>query len=191
MEEKKVDTREKFRAILNDIAERDGIKRFNKLVEMTGISSTTFTNIKLNRVNEVDVETFRKLNAAFDNRYNVLWFQGDSPYMMMEEYLAANKSQLPLPDYTSLLNAALAAKDETIASYQKQLQVTEKRLEDKDATIETLRAQIADKDDHIATLKARVAELRRIIDANNLMDAAYPFPVGAADGDKRQRKSNR
>ena len=96
MEEKKVDTREKFRAILNDIAERDGIKRFNKLVEMTGISSTTFTSIKLNRVNEVDVETFRKLNAAFDNRYNVLWFQGDSPYMMMEEYLAANKSQLPL-----------------------------------------------------------------------------------------------
>ena len=87
MEEKKVDTREKFRAILNDIAERDGIKRFNKLVEMTGISSTTFTSIKLNRVNEVDVETFRKLNAAFDNRYNVLWFQGDSPYMMMEEYL--------------------------------------------------------------------------------------------------------
>ena len=189
MGEKKVDTREKFRAILNDIAERDGIKRFNKLVEMTGISSTTFTSIKLNRVNEVDVETFRKLNAAFDNRYNILWFQGDSPYMMMEEYLAANKSQLPLPDYTSLLNAAIAAKDETIASYQKQLEVTEKRLEDKDATIESLRAQIADKDDHIATLKARVAELRRIIDANNLMDAAYPFPVGAADGDKRQRKS--
>jgi peptidoglycan hydrolase CwlO-like protein len=108
--------------------------------------------------------------------------------MMMEEYLAANKSQLPLPDYTSLLNAALSAKDETIASYQKQLQVTEKRLEDKDSTVETLRAQIADKDDHIATLKARVAELRRIIDANNLMDAAYPFPVGAADGDKKRKR---
>ena len=188
MEDKKVDTREKFRAILNDIAERDGIKRFNKLVEMTGISSTTFTSIKLNRVNEVDVETFRKLNSAFDNRYNVLWFQGDSPYMLMEEYLAATKSQMPMPDYTSLLNASIAAKYETIASYQKQLEVTEKRLEDKDATIESLRAQIADKDDHIATLKARVAELRRIIDANNLMDAAYPFPVGAADGDKRQTK---
>ena len=186
MEEKKVDTREKFRAILNDIAERDGIKRFNKLVEMTGISSTTFTSIKLNRVNEVDVETFRKLNSAFDNRYNVLWFQGDSPYMLMEEYLAATKSQMPMPDYTSLLNAALAAKDETIASYQKQLEVTEKRLEDKDATIESLRGQLADKDDHIATLKARVAELRRIIDANTLMDAAYPFPVGAADGEKRK-----
>ena len=174
--------------MLNDIAERYGIKTFKHLAEMSGISQNTFTRIKRNEVKEVDIETFRKLNAVFANRYNVLWFQGDSPYMMMEEYLAANKSQLPLPDYTSLLNSALAAKDETIASYQKQLQVTEKRLEDKDATIETLRAQIADKDDHIATLKARVAELRRIIDANNLMDAAYPFPVGAADGNKHQSK---
>lgn len=174
--------------MLNDIAERYGIKTFKQLAEMSGISQNTFTRIKRNEVKEVDIETFRKLNAAFDNRYNVLWFQGDSPYMMMEEYLAANKSQLPLPDYTSLLNSALAAKDETIASYQKQLHVTEKRLEDKDATIETLRAQIADKDDHIATLKARVAELRRIIDANNLMDAAYPFPVGTADGNKQQSK---
>lgn len=189
MEEKKVDTREKFRAILNDIAERDGIKRFNKLVEMTGISSTTFTSIKLNRVNEVDVETFRKLNAAFDNRYNVLWFQGDSPYMMMEEYLAANKSQLPLPDYTSLLNAALAAKDETVASYQKQLQVTEKRLEDKDATIEALRAQIAEKDERIAELKAHNIDLRRQLDQYQNADIdRYPFPVGVADGNKRQSK---
>ena len=174
--------------MLNDIAERYGIKTFKQLAEMSGISQNTFTRIKRNEVKEVDIETFRKLNAAFDNRYNVLWFQGDSPYMMMEEYLAANTSQLPRPDYTSLLNSALAAKDETIASYQKQLEVTEKRLEDKDATIESLRAQIADKDDHIATLKARVAELRRIIDANNLMDAAYPFPVGTADGNKQQSK---
>jgi uncharacterized coiled-coil protein SlyX len=181
-------TKERFREMLNDIFERDGIKTFKQLSEMSDISQNTFTRIKRNEVKEVDIETFRKLNAAFDNRYNVLWFQGDSPYMMMEEYLAANKSQLPLPDYTSLLNAALTAKDETIASYQKQLRVTEKRLEDKDATIETLRAQIADKDDHIATLKARVAELRRIIDANNLMDTAYPFPVGTADGSKQQSK---
>ena len=180
MEEKKVDTREKFRAILNDIAERDGIKRFNKLVEMTGISSTTFTSIKLNRVNEVDVETFRKLNAAFDNRYNVLWFQGDSPYMMMEEYLAANKSQLPLPDYTSLLNAALAAKDETIEAYQK-------RLEDKDVIIESLRAQITEKDERIAELKSHNIDLRRQLDQYQNADIErYPFPVGAADGTKRK-----
>lgn len=165
--------------MLNDIAERYGIKTFKQLAEMSGISQNTFTRIKRNEVKEVDIETFRKLNAAFDNRYNVLWFQGDSPYMMMEEYLAANKSQLPLPDYTSLLNSALAAKDETIEAYQK-------RLEDKDAIIESLRGQLADKDDHIATLKARIAELRRIIDANNLTDAIMPYPMGSAESGKRQ-----
>lgn len=173
-------TKERFREILNDIFERDGIKTFKQLAEMSGISQNTFTRIKRNEVKEVDIETFRKLNAAFDDRYNPQWFQGDSPYMLIKDYQNAQKErQTAIPEYASLLNAALAAKDETIEAYQK-------RLEDKDATIESLRAQIADKDDHIATLKARVAELRRIIDANNLMDAAYPFPVGAADGEKRK-----
>lgn len=185
MEIKKVDTREKFRAILNDIAERDGIKRFNKLVELTGISSTTFTSIKLNRVKEVDVETFRRLNAAFDNRYNVLWFQGDSPHMLMADYLAANKSPEPVQDHTAII---IAAKDETIASLKQQLELTKKRIEDKDVIITGLQNQLADKDDHISTLKARITELRSIIDAHNLTDDAYPFPIGAADGPKRQTK---
>ncbi len=185
MEIKKVDTREKFRIILNDIAERDGIKRFNKLVELTGISSTTFTSIKLNRVKEVDVETFRRLNAAFDNRYNVLWFQGDSPHMLMVDYLAANKSPEPIQDQTAMI---IAAKNETIESLKQQLELSKKRLEDKESIISGLQNQIADKNDHIATLKARIAELRSIIDAHNLTDTAYPFPIGAADGSKRQTK---
>ena len=168
--------------MLNDIFERDGIKTFKQLAEMSGISQNTFTRIKRNEVKEVDIETFRKLNSAFDDRYNPQWFQGDSPYMLIKDYQNAQKErQTTMPDYTSLLNSALAAKDETIEAYQK-------RLEDKDVIIECLRAQIADKDDHIATLKARVAELRRIIDANNLMDVAYPFPVGAADGDKKRKR---
>lgn len=168
--------------MLNDIFERDGIKTFKQLAEMSGISQNTFTRIKRNEVKEVDIETFRKLNAAFDDRYNPQWFQGDSPYMLIKDYQNAQKDrQTAIPEYASLLNSALAAKDETIEAYQK-------RLEDKDVIIESLRAQIADKDDHIATLKARVAELRLIIDANNIMDAAYPFPVGTADDNKRQSK---
>ena len=182
-------TKERFREMLNDIFERDGIKTFKQLAEMSGISQNTFTRIKRNEVKEVDIETFRKLNAAFDDRYNPQWFQGDSPYMLIKDYQNAQKDrQTAIPEYSSLLNAALAAKDETIASYQRQLEVTEKRLEDKDATIESLRGQLADKDDHIATLKARIAELRRIIDAHNLTDAIMPYPMGSAESDKRQTK---
>ena len=175
--------------MLNDIAERDGIRKFNRLVELTGISANTFTNIKRNEVKEVSIESFNKLNSAFGNRYNLRWFQGDSPYMLIKDYQNAQKDmQTAIPEYSSLLNATLAAKDETIASYQRQLEVTEKRLEDKDATIESLRGQLADKDDHIATLKARIAELRRIIDAHNLTDAIMPYPMGSAESGKRQTK---
>ena len=86
------DTREKFREMLNDIAERDGIKRFNRLVELTGISANTFTNIKKNEVKEVSTETFWKLNNAFQKRYNIKWFQGDSQYMLLADYLAAKQN---------------------------------------------------------------------------------------------------
>ena len=169
--------------MLNDIFERDGIKTFKQLAEMSGISQNTFTRIKRNEVKEVDIETFRKLNAAFDDRYNVLWFQGDSPYMLIKDYQNAQKDrQTAIPEYASLLNAALAAKDETIKAYQK-------RLEDKDVIIESLRAQITEKDERIAELKVHNIDLRRQLDQYQNADIdRYPFPVGAADGNKRQPK---
>ena len=167
--------------MLNDIFERDGIKTFKQLAEMSGISQNTFTRIKRNEVKEVDIETFRKLNAAFDDRYNPQWFQGDSPYMLIKDYQNAQKDrQTAIPEYASLLNAALAAKDETIEAYQK-------RLEDKDVIIESLRAQITEKDERIAELKAHNIDLRRQLDQYQNADIErYPFPVGAADGTKRK-----
>ena len=169
--------------MLNDIFERDGIKTFKQLSEMSGISQNTFTRIKRNEVKEVDIETFRKLNAAFDDRYNPQWFQGDSPYMLIKYYQNAQKDrQTAIPEYASLLNAALASKDETIEAYQK-------RLEDKDVIIESLRAQLAEKDERIAELKANNIELRHQLDQYQNADIdRYPFPVGAADGNKRQSK---
>ena len=174
-------TKERFREMLNDIFERDGIKTFKQLAEMSGISQNTFTRIKRNEVKEVDIETFRKLNAAFDDRYNPQWFQGDSPYMLIKDYQNAQKDrQTAIPEYASLLNAALAAKDETIEAYQK-------RLEDKDVIIESLRAQITEKDERIAELKSHNIDLRRQLDQYQNADIErYPFPVGAADGTKRK-----
>ena len=43
-------TKERFREMLNDIFERDGIKTFKQLAEMSGISENTFTRIKRNEV---------------------------------------------------------------------------------------------------------------------------------------------
>lgn len=87
-----VDTREKFRKMLNDIAATDGITKFNQLAEMTGINAVTFTRIKKNEIKSVSTETFWKLNNAFNKRYNIKWFQGDSQYMLLADYLAAKQN---------------------------------------------------------------------------------------------------
>ena len=172
-------TKERFREMLNDIFERDGIKTFKQLAEMSGISQNTFTRIKRNEVKEVDIETFRKLNAAFDDRYNPQWFQGDSPYMLIKDYQNAQmERQTAIPEYSSLLNAALAAKDDAIESLKRELHT-------KDDLIQSLRDQLAAKDQLIAEQKARLIDYRRLIDSKDSL-SDYPFPFGAADHSKQK-----
>ena len=188
-----VDTREKFRELLNDIAERDGIKTFVKLSDMTGISVNTFTNIKKNEVNEVSLDTFRKLNAAFGNRYNLRWFQGDSPYMTIKEAVES-KDKLPIsqimPDASQEIIASLkremaskeesfrlqlAAKEETIATKNAQLTDKDRIIEKSEQTIKALQDQIADLR-HMLAQKMTKEEL-----------SEYPFIIGAAEQPKRKR----
>lgn len=190
-----VDTREKFRELLNDIAERDGIKTFVKLSDMTGISVNTFTNIKKNEVKEVSLDTFRKLNAAFGNRYNLRWFQGDSPYMTIKEAVES-KDKLPvsqiMPDASQEIIASLkremaskeesfrlqlAAKEETIATKNAQLTDKDRIIEKSEQTIKTLQDQIADLR-HMLAQKMTKEEL-----------SDYPFIIGAAEQPKRKRLS--
>ena len=79
----------KFKEILNDIARRDGITKFAKLAELTGINPNIFTRIKKNEDAEVSDDYFWRINRAFKNRYNIKWWQNESKHMMMEDYLAA------------------------------------------------------------------------------------------------------
>ena len=168
-------TREKFRELLNDIAERDGVRRFNKLAELTGIAPNTFTRIKKNEGAEVDVETFRKLNAAFGNRYNIQWFQGDSSYMLLSDVPEREKGN---PDFSSYINALLAKSDETIASLKRELAAKDEIIQAKNERISTLE-QLAEERLH------RIAELRRVIDYNNMSD--YMLPIGSAEPPKQKR----
>jgi transcriptional regulator with XRE-family HTH domain len=77
-------------------------------------------------------------------------------------------------DQGSLMNAALAAKDETIASLHRELKT-------KEDLVESLRSQIAAKDDHIVTLKEQLAHLRRVVDEHGLSKTVFPFGSGAAE----------
>ena len=190
-----VDTREKFREMLNDIAATDGITKFNQLAEMTGINAVTFTRIKNNEIKSVSVETFNKLNAAFGNRYNLRWFQGDSPYMTVQEMLEA-KDNTPVsqlqPDMSAEIIASLkremaakeesfrlqlAAKDEIIARTDQQLADKDRIIEQSEQTIKALQDQIFDLR-HLLAQKMTKEEL-----------SDYPFIMGAAEQPKRKRLS--
>ena len=170
-----VDTREKFREMLNDIAATDGITKFNKLAEMTGINAVTFTRIKNNEIKSVSVDTFNKLNAAFDNRYNLRWFQGDSSYMLLSEVPERDYGN---PDFSSYINALLAKSDETIASLKRELSAKDEVIQAKDDRIATLE-KLAEERLH------RIAELRRFIDSHNLGLPSSPFPIGMAESSKQ------
>lgn len=93
-------------------------------------------------------------------------------------------------DSASAINAAIAAKDETIMSLKSQLQTKDETIKTKDDQIAILQNLLKEKDDHIETLKHRVAELRRIIDANQYGLEHLPFPPGVAD-QRTDRKNAR
>jgi transcriptional regulator with XRE-family HTH domain len=182
--------------MLNDIAATDGITKFNKLAEMTGISANTFTRIKNNDIRTVSIETFKKLNSAFGDRYNLRWFLGDSPYMTMKEMLET-KDNLPvsqiMPDSSAEIiaslnrelerqeksfNSQLAAKDEIIAVKNDQLAEKDRTIEKCEITIKALQDQIADLR-HLLAQKVTKDELD-----------GYPFSMGAAE-DKTNPKRKR
>ena len=73
-----------------------------------------------------------------------------------------------LPDMSSVINAALAAKDETIATLN--------------GRIADLQRTIADKEEIIKAREARIAELERQLAAAATSDLSrYPFTIGAAE----------
>lgn len=74
---------------------------------------------------------------------------------------------------SSLINAALAGKDDAIESLKRELRT-------KDDLVQSLRDQLAAKDQLIAEQKARLIDYRRIIDSHPGIDT-YPFPIGTAE----------
>ena len=161
---------------------------------MTGINAVTFTRIKNNEIKSVSVETFNQLNAAFGNRYNLRWFQGDSPYMTVKEAIES-KDKLPVsqpqPDESA----------EIIASLKRELERQEKyynsQLAAKDEIIATKNAQLADKDHNIEksdivirSLQDQIFDLRHLLAQKMTKEelASYPFVVGVADDHQKSRK---
>jgi transcriptional regulator with XRE-family HTH domain len=136
-------------------------------VKAAGLSQNAISKIKTGQNNAGD-DTINKLCTAFN--LNPDFFYRGSRQFTLEE----KTHQSPMIDNGSAINAALAAKDETIETLK--------------ARIADLQRTIADKEDMIKSRDARIISLERQLAAATTGDLSrYPFTIGAAE-DKKQPK---
>lgn len=155
-------------------------------VQRTGLAAA-FGGSKANLTKNL----FTKICAAFPGVFNLDYLlTGEGDLLTLEENVISERLEktgsvtpaepaVNIPDMSSVFNSALAAKDETIVSLKRELST-------KDDIIQSLRDQLAAKDQLITEQKARLIDYRRIIDSRDGI-GRYPFPIGAADGDKQKR----
>ena len=162
----------------------DGIRYQKDLAAKIGVSEDTITRIMRDQT-EVTDDFLCKFNEAFDNVFNYQWLRGEDPLHMLTVDVIESRAEKKrsIIDPSSQTNATISAYIEAIESLKRELRTKDDLLAEKDA-------RLAEKDERIAELKAHNIDLRRQLDQYQNADVGrYPFPIGAADGDKRQRKS--
>ena len=177
-----------FAAAFDYLKREKGIKTQKKLAELMGVSEDTITRILKDRC-EVTEDIITKLQTASGCIFNLQWLRGEDPNCMLMEDLAYYKqhpeerlvferntqeNEQTGIDQSSLVNALLAAKDETIDSLK--------------SRIADLQRTIADKEEIIKAREARITTMeRQLADAATSDLSRYPFTIGAAEDGKRAK----
>jgi transcriptional regulator with XRE-family HTH domain len=140
------------------------------IVEAAGLSQNAISKIKTGQNNAGD-DTINKLCTAFN--LNPDFFYRRSKQLKMDEK-CQQPASAPMIDNGSAINAALAAKDETIEALK--------------ARIADLQRTIADKEEIIKARDAHITALERQMAAAATSDLSrYPFTIGAAEDIKTQQ----
>ena len=161
-----------FAHVLDWLIQNNKVEDQKDLALKTGISQNTVSRIMTGKVEPSD-DTLRKLNATFGNIFNMQYLRGESIVMLIEDvaYYKSHPGELNKLingdgdnkiDQSSLVNAALAAKDETIAALREQIQAKDELIAALRQQLDTLQQQVhADKDEELFK--------------------DFPFPKGIAD----------
>ena len=142
------------------------------IADRMGMAEASFTR-GLARIKEKNDEDFViSFHSAVSDFISLDYLLHGVGSLVTEDEKVSNRSMTVtnqhLPDMSSVINAALAAKDETIAT-----------LNDR---IADLQRTIADKEEIIKSREARIAELERQLAAAATSDLSrYPFTIGAAE----------
>ena len=153
--------------------EGKGVKYQKDLAALVGVSEDTITRIMRNQT-EVTDDFLCKFNEAFGNVFNYQWLRGedDEPMLAAELGKSIPHPSAPMIDNGSAINAALAAKDETIETLK--------------ILNASLQRTIADKEEIIKARDARIITLERQLAAATTGDLSrYPFTMGAAEDNKQ------
>ena len=134
------------------------------IVKAAGLSQNAISKIKTGLNNAGD-DTINKLCTAF-NLNPDFFYRGSQQFTLEEK--THQEPTVPMIDNGSAINAALAAKDETIETLK--------------ARIADLQRTIADKEDMIKARDERITALERQLAAAATSDISrYPFTIGAAE----------
>ena len=139
------------------------------IVKAAGLSQNAISKIKTGQNNAGD-DTINKLCTAF-NLNPDFFYRGSQQFTLEEK--THQTPPAPMIDNGSAINAALAAKDETIENLK--------------ARIADLKDTIADKEEIIKARDARIITLERQLAAATTGDLSrYPFTMGAAEERNKQ-----
>ena len=155
------------------------------IAEEMGITGTSFTR-GMARIKEKDDEdfviAFHSAVKDFISLDYLLHGIGDL-IIENESTFRAKTASTSNIDPSSQINATISAYIEAIESLKRELRTKDELLAEKDS-------RLAEKDERIAELKAHNIELRHQLDQYQNADIdRYPFPIGAAEDNKRTRKS--
>ena len=135
-----------FASAFDELKRNHGIKTQKELARRMGVSEDTITRI-LKDYTEVTEDVITKLQTASGCIFNLQWLRGQVTSPMLAKD-CNNTIQAEPIEHSSMVNAMLAAKDETIAakeetilSLKAQIKALEKELAAKDEIIALLRRQ--------------------------------------------------
>ena len=168
-----------FAAAFHELKQRKIVSNQTELAKLMEVSGDTITNI-MHYYNEVSEDTISKLQKAAGGIFNIHFLRGESDVMFAQD--AGDPAPAHI-DHSSLMNAAIAAKDETITTLKREIknnkEAEEQKLLAKDETIAALRDQLKTKESLIKSLQQQVENLQGQLARQYY--SGYPYPTGVAE----------
>lgn len=171
-----------FAAAFHELKQRKIVSNQTELAKLMEVSGDTITNI-MHYYNEVSEDTISKLQKAAGGIFNIHFLRGESDVMFAQDAGDPAPAQI---DQSSLMNAAIAAKDETITTLKREIknnkEAEEQKLLAKDETIAALREQLKTKEALIKSLQQQVENLQgQLMQQHYPGYSGYPYPTGVAE----------